>query len=277
MAPPLGPFEANLRARQSQYEQQSREAEMEAMKGRNAIRVGAFEEEQRAKREEGIAMIRLNKPEDPLERARFEETSRHNLAMEGRPTAALNPETERHNREMERLGAERLKPRKLPGGIVTRIAEQSSAYEAAKAAKEAYAFLKRPDLGTIFTMTPDRLKNSDAIKARRIISEALVPIRKYFLGSAVSEGEKESATPLIANLEGGVAPRVLEESLIGLMNIAERARRNELTTAEMGGFDISGFPSSSTALAPENPTVSGPGGKSLRVVIDTNGDLKVEE
>ena len=59
-APPqIGPFAANLRAQQMSYEQQRREAEMTGMETRNRVRVGAFEEEQRAKREKEVAGIRM--------------------------------------------------------------------------------------------------------------------------------------------------------------------------------------------------------------------------
>jgi hypothetical protein len=59
MAPPVGPFEANLRARQSQYEQQTLASQQTGMETRNRVRVGAFEEEQRARREKEVAQVRV--------------------------------------------------------------------------------------------------------------------------------------------------------------------------------------------------------------------------
>lgn len=55
---PVGPFAANLRAKQAQYEQQTREAQTGGMETRNKVRIGAFEEGLRAKREKDVAKMR---------------------------------------------------------------------------------------------------------------------------------------------------------------------------------------------------------------------------
>lgn len=274
-APPqIGAFGAEQASRQAAYERRLEENARADRSLRNAVRIGAMQMGNRQ-------MIGpLDQAKLDMDKQRLAEETRYHTGIINKPPAGaqINPETERHNREMERLADERLDKQKtarpLPYSLVSKLADQTAALEAAQAAKDAWTDLKKPDLGTIFNMTPDRLKNRDAIKARRAISEALVPLRKYFLGSAVSEGEKQAAAPLLANLEGGVAPNVLEESLVGLVNIADRARRNELTSAEMGGFDVSKFHGERGAATVNQPTV---GTKKLRVVINENGDLKVDE
>lgn len=77
---PVGPFAANLRAQQSAYEQQQREAEQMGMETRNRVRIGAFEEEQRLKREKEVASVRAMQKQRAFQLKQFQATDEN-----GRP------------------------------------------------------------------------------------------------------------------------------------------------------------------------------------------------
>ena len=133
-------------------------------------------------------------------------------------------------------------------------------------------------------LIPNRFEPAANTTARRVVSEAVVPIRKFFAGSAVTPTEARASAPLIANLEEGVPPNVLVESLIGLVNISRRARQRILLDARSNGLDISGFESelSSGQLRPieslEEFLEGKPGRKLVdRVTIDENGNLQIED
>ena len=173
----------------------------------------------------------------------------------------------------------------LPVGILKGLTDEGIGVGAAEAALTQYVALGQPDLGFPFTiMQGTRLERSDRTTARRVISEAVVPIRKFFAGAAVTPTEAKASAPLIANLEEGVPPNVLIESLIGLINISRRARQRILLDARSNGLDVSGFESelSSGELNSINTLedfLSGTTTNDLksRVFVDEDGQLKVEE
>jgi hypothetical protein len=131
--------------------------------------------------------------------------------------------------------------RPLPPSITLDISGAREAGEAAETALSEWVRLGKPDLGLMFSITPDRGKSPKGLEARRKIAEALLPIRKYFSGTAVSESERKEAEPIIAKLEGGVAPNVLEQALRGLASMARRKERALLRDAELAGFNVEGF------------------------------------
>ncbi len=171
----------------------------------------------------------------------------------------------------------------LPSGILRDLTEEGIGVSAASAALRRYIDLGSPDLAFPFTLVQGtRFEAEDRTTARRVISEAVVPIRKFFSGAAVTPTEAQASAPLIANLEQGVAPNILTESLIGLVNISRRARQRILLDARANGLDISGFESelSSGELSQiESLEEFLAGGKpaGLQYFIDENGNLKIEE
>lgn len=141
--------------------------------------------------------------------------------------------------------------RPLPATIVTDISGAREAAEAAETALSEYERLGSPDLGFLFSATPDRFKSKAGLEARRKIAEALLPIRKYFSGTAVSEGERKEASPIIAQLEGGAAPGPLMEALRGLISMARRKERSLVRDAELAGYNTEGFQSPDVVVGPD--------------------------
>lgn len=299
-APPaLGPFAAQQLSQRRRFEEESRAAEEYGRELRNRVRIGAFEEQGRREREESLERLRAGSKEEQQailnefraraldiqaqnattaeERARFQGEANEIRRLLGEQGIALRGQA----LELQKMGLElRTTNRPLPASITQDIGEIDASKEAAETALSGYKLLGRPDLGFVFSkLTPERFADPKKIKARRIISEALVPIRKYFLGQAVTATEMQSARPLIANLEEGAPPNVLEESLIGLVNIAERGRRSRLQAAELAGFNVSNFPRTAPGQTapPGQPTVTTPGGKTIKYRLNEQGQIVVEE
>jgi len=165
------------------------------------------------------------------------------------------------------------------------ISDAGESAESAQRALDTWNRLGNPDLGFIFVNTPDRLKSRAGIDATAAIASALVPIRKFFLGAAVTEPEKAAAAPLIANLEGGVAPRILESSLNELIAMSNRARARMLRDQELFGKDVSKFRGDPSGFDPggtvtprtSEKTFMDESGRTRTVITDEDGNILVSE
>jgi hypothetical protein len=204
------------------------------------------------------------------------------LGADGEPLVPFSQRMQELKFANERKMAER--GAKLSSAARTKLSDQGMAQDSADAALRRWVELGRPDLGSIFALTPDRLKSKEGVAARAAISAAIVPIKKHFLGGAVTPQEAESSAPLIATIEKGSAPNVLEASLLELSNLARRSRKRILLDARAAGDDISGFEHELTdgSLDPSNSLdefLEGqqPSDLRHRVFVDENGQIQIED
>lgn len=173
---------------------------------------------------------------------------------------------------------------KMSDSVVKHLTEQGVAVDAAETGLRFYIDVGSPDLGLIFDQTPDRLKSPDSIRARANMAAALVPIRKFFSGAAVTESEAKFGEALIAKIDGPVAPGVLKESFLALINHSRRTRRRILMDARSNGDDISGFEhelsdgSLDFVDSLDEFALGGRGNPTFlnRVIVDENGNLMIE-
>lgn len=190
----------------------------------------------------------------------------------------------RHKQRVELLGKD------LEPSIQKQVSEAGTSLESIAWAMRRYRELGGPQL----LIGNQWLISEDSKQARAAIAGAMVPVRRWLFGAALTPGEKTSAADIITDLENAVNPGKLEANLVELANLMWRSRRSPLEVAGKSGRNVSNFEPemrrmifrTGDELMFEAPSILGeedapPGGITMpgggRVVVDENGDLKIEE
>jgi len=264
------------------------ETQRQALEQREKNRLDkAAEVTRRQEETDTESLRRFEQTEERLERGATARDLSNKLAEERNVLAREREDrqTGAEERRQKALKISEFRAKQVSPTIQRDISDAGESAESAQRALDTWNRLGNPDLGFIFVNTPDRLKGRAGIDATAAIASALVPIRKFFLGAAVTEPEKAAAAPLIANLEGGVAPRILESSLNELIAMSNRARARMLRDQELFGKDVSAFRGDPSGFDPggtvtpqtNEKTFMDESGRTRTVITDEDGNILVSE
>ena len=121
-------------------------------------------------------------------------------------------------------------------GIET-VATSGAGIDAVSWAMRRYHELGGPQL----IISNKWVTSKEAKQARAAVSAAVLPVRRWLFGAALTESEKASAEDILTNMESSIHPDQLEANMVEIANLMWRERRNRLDVENRAGRNTSNF------------------------------------